>query len=157
MAVHGRVRFPRVVRLRFWEGVRSGLSVKEAAAAAGVSRNSGWTWMAERGGVMPLVPSPGQIRPRLTLEQREEIAALKAARLTNSEIAREIGVHRSTIGRELAAGSTVFPDRHPKYKPSVAQAASEQRAKRDRPGKLATDPVLLAEVQARLEDEHSPE
>jgi IS30 family transposase len=157
MAFKGRVPFPGVVRDRFWAGVRSGLSVKEAAAAAGVSRNSGWTWMAERGGVMPPAPRPGQTRPRLTLEQREEIAALKAAEHTNAEIARSVGVHRATIGRELAAGSTTFPDRQPKYKPSVAQAAAERRARRDRPGKLAMNPTLQAEVQSRLEQEHSPE
>jgi transposase, IS30 family len=161
MAFKGPVPLPRAARERFWAGVRSGLSVKEAAAAASVSRNSGWTWMAERGGVMPparqAVPRTVQIRRRLTLEQREEIAALKAANLSNAEIGRRIGVHRSTIGRELAAGSTRFPDRKPKYKPSVAQAAAERRARRHRPGKLATNPTLQAEVQSRLEEEHSPE
>jgi len=51
----------------------------------------------------------------------------------------------------------VFPDRQPKYKPSVAQAAAEHRARRDRPTKLATNPRLRAAVQDRLEEEHSPE
>ena len=87
----------------------------------------------------------------------ETLTGSRAAGLTNAAIAREIGVHRSTIGRELAAGSTVFPDRQPKYKPSVAQAAAEHRARRDRPTKLATNPRLRAAVQDRLEEEHSPE
>jgi IS30 family transposase len=93
----------------------------------------------------------------LSLEQREEIAVLKAQKLTNAEIARRVGCHRATIGRELAAGSTTFPDRKPKYRASVAQAAGEQRARRATPGKLAANPALQAEVQDRLEEEHSPE
>ena len=82
---------------------------------------------------------------------------LKALKLSNAEIARRVGCHRATIGRELASGSTTFPDRKPKYRASVAQAAAEQRSRRERPGKLATRPALRAEVQDRLEQEHSPE
>jgi IS30 family transposase len=93
----------------------------------------------------------------LTFEQREEIAVLKAEKKSDAEIARAVGCHRSTIGRELKNGSTTFPDRKPKYRASVAQAAAEQRAKRLKPGKLATSDRLRAEVQTRLEAEHSPE
>lgn len=153
----GGRRFVKDVRDRFWAGIRSGLSVLEASAAAGVSRNAGWRWMAERGGVMPPVPAPGRQRPRLTFAQREEIALLRAEKLSNAEIARRVGVHRATIGREFAKGSTTFPDRRPRYTASVAQGAAEQRARRPRPGKLALNPVLLEEVQDRLEEEHSPD
>jgi IS30 family transposase len=93
----------------------------------------------------------------LTFEQREEIALLKAAGESNASIARAVGCHRSTIGRELAAGSTTFSDRRPRYKASVAQAAADRRAERHRPGKLATCPRLCAQVQADLEEERSPE
>lgn len=148
---------PKRVRDRFWSGIRSGLGVVDAAAAAGVSRPTGQAWLAERGGVMPPSAAPALQRPRLSLEQREEIAVLKAQNLTNAEIARRVGCHRATIGRELAAGSTTFPDRKPKYRASVAQAAAEQRSRRSTPGKLATSPALQAEVQDRLEQEHSPE
>ncbi|SDO74752.1 Transposase and inactivated derivatives, IS30 family, partial [Nocardioides szechwanensis] len=92
------------------------------------------------------------------MEQREEIAVLKAQDLSNAEIARRVGVHRSTIGRELAAGSLFRPQRRPKYRASVAQAAADRRASRGHlPGKLARNPALAALVTAALEDEHSPE
>jgi IS30 family transposase len=146
-----------VFRDRFWSGIRAGLLVGEAAAAAGVSRKAGRVWFAERGGVKPPRSEPAKERPRLTFEQREEIALLKAEKKTNAEIARAVGCHRSTIGRELAAGSTTFPDRKPRYKASVAQAAADRRAKRAKPGKLATHPRLREEVQVRLEEEHSPQ
>jgi IS30 family transposase len=148
---------PKTFRDRFWSGIRAGLLVGEAAEAAGVSRAAGRRWFAERGGVKPPQPTAAKKRPRLTFEQREEIALLKAEKKTNAEIARAVGCHRSTVGRELAAGSTTFPDRNPRYKASVAQAAAERRAQRPEPGKLATNPRLRAEVQARLEEEHSPQ
>jgi len=106
--------------------------------------------------IPPLARAPAS-RPRLSFAQREEIAVLRAEKLCDAEIARRIGVHRSTIGRELLAGSSTFPDQHPKYRASVAQAGADRRAVRSTPGKLATSPALAAEVAARLEDEHSPE
>ena len=106
---------------------------------------------------MPTTQEPGPLRPRLSLEQREDIAAYWAEGLSKAAIAREIGVHRSTIGRELAAGSTYFPDRRPKYRATVAQAAADRRASRPKTTKLAGNPALAAEVARRLEEEHSPE
>jgi IS30 family transposase len=141
----------------FWSAVREGLVIAEAAAVAGVSEAAGKRWFRKRGGVLPPSPRPAGRRPRLNLEQREEIAVLKAQDLSDAEIARRVGVNRSTIGRELAAGSSFLPDRRSKYRASVAQAAADGRALRDKPGKLATNPALVAEVTARLEEEHSPE
>ena len=149
--------FPRAVRRKFWEQVRRGLTVAEAAEAVGASRFSGMDWYRDRGGVMPDYSPPATKRPRLTFEQREEIAVLHASRVSNCEIARRIGCHRSTVGRELAKGSTTFPDRTPKYRATTAQLAADRRAMRARGGKLAHDPRLHAEVQAKLEDEYSPE
>jgi IS30 family transposase len=91
------------------------------------------------------------------MTQREEIAILWGQGLTKAAIAREVGVHRSTIGRELDAGSTTFPDRQPTYRATVAQAAADRRASRRKETKLAKNPALAAEVTHRLEQEHSPE
>jgi IS30 family transposase len=155
----GRPRFSRVLQKVFWDGVRGGLGVEEAALAAGVSYGAGKVWFRERGGVLPPAskPSGARPRPRLSLEQREEITVLRAQGKCNAEIARAVRVHRATIGRELAAGTSFFPDRRPRYRASVAQAAADRRARRTRPTKLATNPALAAEVTERLELEHSPE
>ena len=149
--------FTREVRREFWALVRGGLTVAEAAEAVGASRFSGMDWYRDRGGVMPEHSVPATKRPRLTFEQREEIAVLQASGVSNSEIARRVGCHRSTIGRELAKGSTTFPDRAPRYRATTAQLAADRRAKRAKGGKLAMNPRLRAEVQLRLEDENSPE
>ena len=157
MSVIGRPRIPKKVQDRFWIGIRSGLVIGDAAADAGVSQAAGRRWFVQRGGVIPPVAAVPTTRPRLRFEQREDIAVLKAQKLSDAEIARRVGVNRSTIGRELAAGTSWFPDQSPRYRASVAQAAADRRAMRDRPGRLATRPALAAEVTTRLTAEHSPE
>jgi transposase, IS30 family len=145
------------VRVEFWELVRRGRTVAEASVEVGVSRFAGMDWYRDRGGVMPRSRPPATTRPRLTLEQREEIAVLHAAKVSNTEIARQIGCHKATVGRELAKGSTIFPDRRPKYRATTAQVAADHRARRVRGGKLAGNPRLREKVQDLLEDELSPE
>ena len=150
---------PVSVRRDFWAQVRSGLSPREAAVAVGASATSGLRWFRDAGGVMPSAAKPAQVRPRLTLQQREEIAILHAAKTSCAEIARQVGCHRSTIGREIALRSTTFNDRHlPKYRASSAQAHADRAARR--PGmssKLAANDRLRTVVQDQLKEEHSPE
>ena len=148
---------PTSVRIEFWDLVREGLATADASVAVGVSRFAGMDWYRERGGVMPRTRPRATKRPRLTLEQREEIAVLHAARVCNAEIARQVGCHRSTVGRELRLGSTTFPDRKPRYRATTAQLAADRRAQRPRGGKLAGNPHLYEAVQKMLEDELSPE
>ena len=154
----GRPSYPSVVRRRFWARVRSGSLPGAAAAEIGVSPNTGQKWFRDAGGVMPRAVKPAQVRPRLTFEQREEIAIWHAAKVTNAEIARRIGVHRSTVGRELAAHSTTFNDGHrPKYRASMAQKRADWSARRHTTSKLAAGDRLRRVVQDQLEEEHSPE
>jgi len=148
---------PASRRAVFWEFVRLGLPWRDAALATGVSISAGRDWYREVGGVMPAQRPPGQIRPRLTFEQREEIADMHSRGCSNAAIAREVGVHPSTVGRELARGSTHYPDRKPKYRASMAQSRAQWRARRPQEGKLARNPRLREEVQTRLDEEHSPE
>ena len=51
-------RTSEAVREVFWAGLRRGFTVKSAAGAAGVSRGTGWSWLAEAGGVRPRVSVP---------------------------------------------------------------------------------------------------
>ena len=157
MGTPGRPRLAKEVEELFWSAIREGLPLAEAADVAGVSVAAGQRWFRKRGGVLPPPQRPARRRPRLNLEQREEIAVLKAQDLSDAEIARQVGVNRATIGRELAAGSSFLAGRRPKYRASVAQAAADRRSARDKPGKLATNPALAAQVTAKLEEEHSPE
>ena len=55
--------FPRAVRREFWEQVRQGLTVAEAAGAVGATRFSGMDWYRDRGGVMPDSSPPATTRP----------------------------------------------------------------------------------------------
>jgi len=146
------------VRRLFWEQVRLGLPARDASAAVGVSHTAGKRWFRDAGGVMPPRVTPGKVRARLTLERREDIAVLLAAGHGKAEIARRVGCHRSTIGRELALKSTTFKDGHrPKYRASTAQKRSDWQARRTGVSKLAASERLRKVVQDQLEEEHSPE
>src|SRR3984957_20187180 len=72
-------------------------------------------------------------RYRLSIEERVEIAVRVAAGETNAEIARGLGRHRSTIGRELGRCGK----RRGHYAPFVAERRARRLACRPKPRKLA--------------------
>ncbi|MEV4147424.1 IS30 family transposase [Amycolatopsis sp. NPDC049691] len=152
MTENGRRRWlSREVRVAFWDRLRAGLPVEQAAITAGVSRASGRRLFDHAGGVISNAPSAGSGR-YLSLSEREEIMVLHAHGLANAEIARRLGRHRCTIGRELARNSTTTG-----YRASSAQHTAEHRARRPKPAKLAADPVLHERVQRDLWARWSPE
>jgi transposase, IS30 family len=151
----GFPRYPVEREYAFWEGIRRGRGVAEAAQGAGVSYTAGKRWFRNRGGVMPS-PSAGQGTGRLSWAEREEIALLRAEKKGVRAIARALGRDPSTISRELRRvvhGGSYRPG----YRASTAQADADARARRPKPAKLATNLALRAEVQARLRENHSPE
>ena len=143
---------PVEVQRRFWRAVAAGLSVVDAAGAAGVSRPTGQRMFSRCGGVMPSLAQPSGSY-RLNLPEREEIACLRAAGAGVREIARQLGRDPGTISRELARNARARGG----YRASTAQAATDRRARRGRPAKLATNLSLRREVQRRLTKNHSPE
>jgi transposase, IS30 family len=149
----GRPRVPGVVRAGFWDGVRCGLGLGEAAAAAGVSRSQAQRWFREAGGVPPRVPGAGAGR-YLSLAEREEIALGLARKLPQAEIARRLGRPASTVSREIARNSTRGRYR---YRAVAAQGRAEERARRPKPAKLAVNGELRGWVQRKLEQDWSPE
>jgi IS30 family transposase len=150
----GRPPVPRAVRVRFWDGIRLGLGLREAAAAAGVHRHQAEEWFREAGGVKGKGPG-GEVKGRyLSLAEREEIALGLARKLGVREIARRLGRSPSTVSREIARNSTRGRYR---YRATAAQVRAEERARRPKPAKLAANDELRAWVQQQLEANWSPE
>ena len=89
---------------------------------------------------------------RLGFEERERISRGIAAGESDSEIARAVGRHRSTVGREIrAAGGRRA------YRALTAERKARRRARRPKPGKLSSSSRLLVEVEAGLERRWSPQ
>jgi transposase, IS30 family len=177
------LRLPRERVRAFWRARIAGATIEQAAASVGVSTTGARRWVVESGGVIPDLAEPSG--RHLSLAEREEIAEGWAAGLSKAEIARRIGRHRCTIGRELKRNRAVGHPRRPplpngqrrppgpapgtnrgrdrpqherlRYRPSLAQAKAEQRARRPKPRKLAGNPELTARVQAELTARWSPE
>lgn len=151
--MRGHPRLPRDVRRRFWVRVRAGDSVAVAAAGVGVSSTTAERWFRQCGGVIPVIQEPSGAR--LSFEEREEIACLRAADNGVREIARQLQRSPSTISRELRRLPTCGKSRP--YRASTSQADADVKARRPKPAKLAVNIVLRREVQTRLELNHSPE
>ena len=88
---------------------------------------------------------------QLTLEQRYQISALKSAGHYQHQIARLVGVHQSTISRELRRNSNA----RRVYGPQLAHSKADQR----RRAKLHTriSASTWQQVEALLEKQWSPE
>jgi IS30 family transposase len=90
---------------------------------------------------------------RLSIEERIEIGMRVAAGESDSEIARGLSRHRSTIGREIARCGK----RRGHYAPFVAERWARRLACRPKPTKLSASARLLAAVEAGLAERWSPE
>ena len=135
----------------FWQGIRAGLKVAEAAGAAGASKSWGWRVFNEAGGVMPTraVEPSGRY---LCKAERDELAALHHGGLGVREIARRLGRDPGTVSRELKRGGTSRG-----YRPAVGQEYVDGGRSKPRSAKLATNLRLRREVQEGLRSRLSPE
>jgi IS30 family transposase len=89
---------------------------------------------------------------RLSFVEREEIFAGIGRGESDSQIARQLGRHRATIGREIARAGG-----RRRYRPSEAERIAGRLAKRPKARKLAACPELLAAVEAGLRARWSPQ
>jgi IS30 family transposase len=161
----------------FWRLIASGCAPEEAAVWVGVSGSRARVWFRDAGGMPPLSLSEPARSPagRLSVEEREQILAGMNRGESIRRIARGIGRAPSTVSRELRRnmfhqryGQRACWDRgarprgHPpcapwRYSPHRAQLRAERLAARPKTAKLAWCDRLREEVQAKLEQEHSPE
>lgn len=89
-------------------------------------------------------------------EQRYQIHAFLLAGQSQAFIARQLGVARSTISRELARNSTHSAKPPDKYKPANAQAFADHRAYKRAPAK-STDPAICRRLHFLLSKDWSPQ
>ncbi|MGC4933219.1 IS30 family transposase [Gordonia sp. DT30] len=147
-----RPPLPFEVHRRFWQAIRSGMTVNEAAQSVGVSHTWGHNILANAGGVNPVrVADP--IGRYLSFSEREEILRLSSSGLSIREIGRRLGRAPSTVSRELHRGKTTRYG----YKPMVGQTNAEAGRRAPRSAKLATHARLRQHVQQYLSLNHSPE
>ena len=146
----GRKPKPAEVRARFFTARASGATLKEAVAAAGVSKTTGHYWLVQSGGVRPRQQRP---RPalRLSLDEREVISSGPGAHESIPRSPDELGRSVSTVSREVARNSG--PNG---YRAARADRLAVARTARPRAGKLADDPVLRSYVEDKLTCHWSP-
>ena len=90
---------------------------------------------------------------QLNSEERSVLAALRTLGLNQAEIARELGRHRSTVGRELKRNATPHDGRYRAARAEERAVARRKRSRRNSQFGLAE----LARVETLLREEWSPE
>ena len=156
---HRGTRYPRAAQESFWQAVYSGASVSDAAVIAGVSEIAASDWV-KKAGYVPRTPAPAQEpvilearpRARLTFIERCRLEELLENGYPPMRAAELMGRHKDTINREIDRGQT-----RSGYRACVGQDVAEANLKRPKSRHLQRRPALLAEVVARLEQQHSPE
>jgi IS30 family transposase len=142
----------RAERRPFWKAIAAGMETEEAARVAGVSSPVGFRWFRECGGMPPshLAPcAPAHSTRFLSLDEREELALLRAQGHGVRESARRLHRAPSTISRELRRNAATRSGGFD-YKATTAQWHADRSAKRPKPARLVTNAVLRHYVADRL-------
>lgn len=122
--------------------LRTGSTQVEVAKKFGCHKNTIINIQSRMGGIPPRAPSL-EARKRLDLDDRFEIAIGIRQESTNAEIARRIGFHRSTVGKEIERNGGRCH-----YKPAEAQQRAQESCRRPKEFKL----VELQDVRELIED-----
>ncbi len=134
---------PESVLAEAAEAVAAGATVKEAAAASGLSASTLYKWLrAQRG---PVIIERKRRPKALSVAEREEIRVGIEAGLCDAEIARRVGRHRGSIGREIAANGG-----RRAYRAWSAEQRAARAARRPKPGWTHTRPQVWDEVVALM-------
>ena len=89
---------------------------------------------------------------RLSFEERERIFVGVCRGESDSEIARALGRHRATVGREIRRCGE-----RRQYRPLRAERAARRHARRPKPTKLSHCPRLVAAIEEGLQRHWSPQ
>ena len=135
---------------RIWDLVMAGGTFGRVGKQVGRHFGVVADLVGRTGGVRP--PKRSRAFGRLTLQDREDIAAGVAAGDSARVIARRLGRPPSTVTRELARNGG-----RRKYRPSAAEKATWARAARPKPSKLALNDRLREHVEEGLGLQWSPE
>ena len=146
----GRARIPRSVWLPGLVAMARGVSLNDAAASVGVARGTLWKRSKEEGVVV--TRQRHQRANALSLADREEIRAGLVRGESDAVIARRVGCHRGTIGREIGANGG-----RGRYRAYLAEQRAGDLARRPKQGWTEARPELWAEVcRLILEQRWSP-
>ncbi len=133
--------------------LRRGCQLDEIAQRAGVSKRTVNRLVARLGGV----PRPFDVeydKRYLTHDERYEIARLHDLGWSVRKIADQLRRAPSTISRELRR-NVHEPTGH--YLPEYAHTKAWREQRRPKASKIASNPILAAEVQKMLNKRYSPE
>ena len=139
--------------LQYWELMGNGVGTVEACRITGVSRSTGYRWRAEMGGVISRAATTASGR-YLSMRERQRIGDLRSQGMSIRAIAVRIGRSPSTVSRELSRNIAPWDAT---YEPVIAYLRAHERARRPKPGKVASSRWLQRFVQARLDECWSPE
>jgi len=133
-----------------WGMWRGGESIRAMERALAVSLPRIQRFLRQTGGIRP---GPQRRREgHLAAGEREEISRGIAAGLSGRVIAGRLGRSPSTVSREIDRNGG-----RDAYRAVDADAAAYGRARRPKPSKLATDPVLRERVSTKLVEDWSPQ
>jgi transposase, IS30 family len=147
----GRGRgLPLAVKAVIFARLRAGETWRSLETSVGVSQTTVKRVLAEAGGM----PPRWEQRPtgRLVLEQREEISRGIAAGESNVSIAARVGIHPSSVGREITRNGG-----REAYRANAADRRAFTAAQRPRASKLVVNAPLHDAVGSMLERRLSPE
>ncbi len=143
-------RFTEAERVEVWDRWQAGDANRLIGRDLGRSAGSIRAFVESWGGVRPRVRCRSS--RHLSLVEREEISRGVAAGESLRMVAARLGRAPSTVSRELARNGGPSS-----YRAHRADRAALGRARRPKPSKLATDPVLRSLVENKLEEWWSPQ